>query len=46
MTKKRSSEILGLKTDIFSREKSHSEILVRENYFRPPQTRRQVSAAV
>ena len=45
MTKKRSSEILGVKIDIFPWKRRHSEILVREKIFRPPQTRRQVSAA-
>jgi len=44
MTKKRSSEILGVKMEIFSGKNRHPEILVREIFFRPPQTRRQVSA--
>src|SRR6218665_3039384 len=45
MTKKRSSEILGVKMEIFSGKNCNSEILVRENFFPSPQTRRQVSAA-
>src|SRR6218665_2166401 len=36
MTKKRSSEILGVKMGIFSEKNRHPEILVREKIFRPP----------
>src|SRR6218665_2043330 len=36
MTKKRSSEILGVKMEFFSGKNRHSEILVRDNFFRPP----------
>ena len=43
MTKKRSSEILAVKMEIFSEKKRHSEILVCEK-ISVPQTRRQVSA--
>jgi len=46
-SKKKSSEFLGVKMEIFFRkERRHSEIFVRENFFRPPQTRRQVSVTV
>src|SRR6218665_3129101 len=41
MTKKRSSEILGVKIEIFLRKKRR---LGPRNFFRSPQTRRQVSA--
>src|SRR6218665_1475957 len=34
--KKKSSEILGVKMEIFSGKNRHPEILVRENFFRPP----------
>jgi len=44
MTKKRSSEILAVEMEIFPEKDGHSEILVSEKNFRPPQTRRQVSA--
>ena len=44
MTKNRSSEILAVKMEIFSEKKRNSEILVREDFFRIPQTRRQVSS--
>ena len=44
MTKKRPSEILAVKWGIFFRKNRHSEILVREKNFRPPQIRRQGSA--
>ena len=36
MTKKRSSEILGVKMEIFSGKNRHPEILVCEKFFRPP----------
>src|SRR6218665_4093747 len=36
MTKKRSSEILAVKMEIFSKKNRHSEILVREKNFHPP----------
>src|SRR6218665_1667176 len=36
LIKKRSSEFLGVKREIFFREKRHSEMLVREKLFRPP----------
>src|SRR6218665_3571224 len=44
MTKKRSSEIFGRENGNFFRRKRHSEILIREKNFRPPQIRLQVSA--
>ena len=36
MTKKRSSEIFAVKMEIFPEKDGHSEILVREIFFRPP----------
>jgi len=35
MTKKRESEFSGVKMEILFRKKRHSEILVREKFFRP-----------
>ena len=45
MTKKRSSEILSVKMEIFPEETSFRNLGPR-NFFPPPQTRRQVSATV
>src|SRR6218665_3022814 len=36
MTKKRSSEMFAVKMEIFPEKDGHSEILVREIFFRPP----------
>src|SRR6218665_3243680 len=46
MTKKKSSEILGVKMDIFSGKNRHFRNFGPRKFFpSPPQTRRQVSAA-
>src|SRR6218665_2325062 len=46
MTKTKGHQnFLCVKMEIFVRKKRHSEILVREKFFRPPQTRRQVSGS-
>jgi len=44
MTKKRSSEIFGVKMEIFLLKKVIQKFCPRTNFFRSAQTRRQVSA--